>query len=538
MIAAQPANGADEVDRFECASKQSAAFVPSNALVKFTNAELEKLSSNADGSKGRAATRVLAERYERGVGVAADFGKALELYRRAAFVQPEIRGIYTPGFGSVAGSVTMVGSDAPITVGDSIALARLGELYRDGIGVPRDMKRAQAFHDCSELIGPKNTSNSMSNESSYFNQFTKPRSAPIPQADSALLDRQIASLDFSSNVTGLAWSPDGKYLAVYYDRGDRLDFVRVTDGRHLWTVEKDWGVTTSKERVLQFSSDGQRLYLSAPIGKSAPGSKQHEVLAVVSTADGHPVHIVSDEAPAPVFSHALAVAAEPGKNRLFAVGGGAFNKVAAYDLASWNRSDIFGLSNEQPEWGHGFTSSRLAIDPQRDILWWAHEGTVEALKLSNASTLNQIHAFNVAVDAMQVNPRSGELVAGGSADFYSYRYPLTDPKAEIRTYHDDPATLVRAFDSASGRQTRTYVGPGGSVEGLSVSADGKFVAAARAKIMGASSSYVLLWDAESGKLLSSKDCESANVGDAAFDPTGTKLAYAIDRKIHIVNLSQ
>jgi hypothetical protein len=56
--------------------------------------------------------------------------------------------------------------------------------------------------------------------------------------------------------------------------------------------------------------------------------------------------------------------------------------------------------------------------------------------------------------------------------------------------------------------------------------------------LGSSPSYILLWDAHSGQLLSAKDCSNANVGDVAFDPTGTQLAYAIGSRIYISKLPQ
>jgi WD40 repeat protein len=195
------------------------------------------------------------------------------------------------------------------------------------------------------------------------------------------------------------------------------------------------------------------------------------------------------------------------------------------------------LPNNFPETGKGFYPMGLAIDAARDRLWWSHAGTLQTIGLSDSKPGPEIQAFQVSVQVMQVNPRTGELVAGGSSVIQNSLFPLVGPVQEWRRYADDPATLVRAFDAVTAKQTRVYAGPGGSVYGISVSADGKLVAAIKSKMLGKSPSVVNLWDADSAQLLASRSFGAADVGDVAFDPKGTRLAFAVDGTVHITRIN-
>jgi hypothetical protein len=122
-----------------------------------------------------------------------------------------------------------------------------------------------------------------------------------------------------------------------------------------------------------------------------------------------------------------------------------------------------------------------------------------------------------------------------------------------QSFADDPATLVRAFDADTGRQSHLYIGPGGGVEGVSVSPDGRLVAATKSGMVGADPNlvragiipanqpvpgYLLLWDAQSGALLAARSFQSGHMGDVAFDPSGGRLSFAVDGVIHVLKLNR
>jgi hypothetical protein len=149
-----------------------------------------------------------------------------------------------------------------------------------------------------------------------------------------------------------------------------------------------------------------------------------------------------------------------------------------------------------------------------------------------------VRAFNEYIQAVAIDPETGDLVAGGTTVVDSV--PIRDGELGqgLKTYQDDATTLVRAFRATDGSIAHTYPGPGGTVQGVSVSQGGRYVAASKSRMMGISPSYILLWNARNGQLLSAKDRGDTEVGNVAFDPTGTQLAYAVGSRIYISKLPQ
>jgi WD40 repeat protein len=205
--------------------------------------------------------------------------------------------------------------------------------------------------------------------------------------------------------------------------------------------------------------------------------------------------------------------------------------VITYDTRSWNIEKIYTVSAERVT-GKSPNQVHLIIDENKDIFWVSHSGLVREVRLSDGSELSNFQTFEMTIARMELNARSGEIVVGGTSMVSEAR----QPNGEFKIYRDDPATLVRAYDPQSGRQTRTYLGAGGSVMGLSIIADDSLIAASKSRIMGTSPSYVLLWDAKTGSLLASKEYGQSRVGDVAFSPDGSALAYVVDNVVHLVKL--
>ena len=122
--------GIDDADRLACAAPMTPVLpISSNEFAGLSGEQLED-EARESSLRGRAAARVLGERYERGEGVAADVRKAVSWYRAAGLVVPQAHYVYSPGFGRVPGTVLAIGSAGPVTPGDAIALRHLGELPR------------------------------------------------------------------------------------------------------------------------------------------------------------------------------------------------------------------------------------------------------------------------------------------------------------------------------------------------------------------------------------------------------------------------
>jgi DNA-binding beta-propeller fold protein YncE len=537
-------------DRLNCGGPKVALPAASATLDTISNEELKKRAESDSGPGGRLAARVLAERYENGVSTPANPQQAAAYYEMAAFIAPQPYAVYLPGFGGVPGSTVMVDGNGPVTPGDVIAMSRLAQMYRDGVGVERSAARAERLSACvaklapAEFPAPKTPAPVASPPPATpvpvtaFVPLPEPAfrakysSTPVPTADSALLDRTIATFSVSSDVTGLAWSPDGRYLAVTGYAGT-IELLDSKNGRRIWKREQSFVTSSPETRVLEFSPDGSLLYISSASNTVDREGGREEVLYALFAKNGQVANLFRYEAPQQGSSTARALALD--HQRLITVSWGHSNRVIAYD-ANGKASTTLELPRILQELTQSFASSRLAIDRARDRLWWAHGGMLQPIRLSDGVPSKEIQAFNYRVTAMRINPKTGEVIVGGTGDVSNSRYPMSGPLQEYRTYRDDPVTLVRAIDPEGKAPARIYLGPGSSVSGLAVNPQGTMIAATKGRWIGASNSYVLLWDAASQKLLSSKDFGQASVGDVAFDPEGKRLAYAAGRRIYITKI--
>jgi TPR repeat protein len=103
---------------------------------------LRHLRCRAANGSAEAALE-LGIRYEEGRGVVRDFARAAALYRAAANPVPGLTVLYTPSpriHGR--GAVIRVGSEDE-SAASAEAERRLGFMYKDGRGVPRDLSKAR-----------------------------------------------------------------------------------------------------------------------------------------------------------------------------------------------------------------------------------------------------------------------------------------------------------------------------------------------------------------------------------------------------------
>lgn len=131
--------------------------IPSSDFDGISVADLIKLA-DSESDRGRAAARVLGERYANGnypgliPKVASDWEYhkiAADWYRKAALIPSRARVSYSPGFGSVPASTTILDSGDPPAAGDNHALVELGWLYWLGNGVPLDRRWAMVLFKCA-----------------------------------------------------------------------------------------------------------------------------------------------------------------------------------------------------------------------------------------------------------------------------------------------------------------------------------------------------------------------------------------------------
>jgi hypothetical protein len=141
----------DLADSFVCQPNSAAApAIPSLAYSGRTSGDLRTAADHGD----LAAARVLGERYERGEGGEPDIKQAVQWYETAAFIPPYTLPVYMPGYGKVPPTVMQITSGRA-SQGDPVAMARLGELYRTGLGVPLNSARGNCSHAPLNSVRPR-----------------------------------------------------------------------------------------------------------------------------------------------------------------------------------------------------------------------------------------------------------------------------------------------------------------------------------------------------------------------------------------------
>ena len=135
-----------------------------------------------------------------------------------------------------------------------------------------------------------------------------------------------------------------------------------------------------------------------------------------------------------------------------------------------------------------------------------------------------------------MDPTTGTIVAGGTGAVMTRRVAPGETSGSFSTLIDDPSSIVSAWNPLTGDRVTTYVGPGLGVSGLAVSPDGKIVVATKGKGPG-KGSYLLAWDAISGKLVGEVDYDRTTAYGVAFSEDGHKLAVAVGNEVRVISVS-
>lgn len=352
--------------------------------------------------------------------------------------------------------------------------------------------------------------------------------------DSAMLNDEIASYDFPSTVVSIAWSPDGRRLAVSYDEDKQVALIDRATGRTMWAIEKLASDYPPPCCRLLFSSDGTHLYTASAVTR---GSVKRDVsVSILDTRDGSISGAFTYHEPlSGGYAMALDMALSHDGKTLYAIPGET-NEVIAFDTRTGAVTNKFIAQEGVPETGWGFTSGRLVLDEDRGRLWFAHQGTLVGWSLDGKSMV-QVQAFQLGVTAIALNKKTGDIVVGGTSEVEQSLFPRGPrvKNAELRTYSDPAPELVRAFDGETVRLKRKYIGPSGTVGGVSISGDGRLVVATKGAFgLG----RLLVWDTETGQLLAEKNYDSVGLKDIAFSPDGKLLAYVMGKSVKVLKIAR
>jgi WD40 repeat protein/tRNA A-37 threonylcarbamoyl transferase component Bud32 len=281
------------------------------------------------------------------------------------------------------------------------------------------------------------------------------------------------TLDHPLPVMGVAFSPDGKFLASGDERGFKLWNAE--------TLEEVRSVATPAQQ-LAFVPDSRILFAAVTTGppKTVHTFTRWDVVA------NEELHALSVEVAA-VPEYAQHCLSRDGKVLFVAHGGAYSSSVRAIDASSGD--DLF------PRRGHDAPLNAVAVSPDgRMLASGGEDRVVKVWDLADRRVLHSFEAHTGAVWGLAFSP-DGRLLATGS--------------------RDGPVIL---WDVDSGDELRRLKGYSGSVSRLQFSPDGRTLAA------GGEGGLVQLWDAASGQRRDPLSGHAGVVRCVAFSPDGKRLA--------------
>jgi WD40 repeat protein len=288
-------------------------------------------------------------------------------------------------------------------------------------------------------------------------------------------------------ITAVAFSPDGKHLAV---SGNREILVHKADGS---AIEQRLPGTAERILSLAFSADGGKLIAGGGTPARA-GDVQ-----VWDTATWKLIRSV------PVTEDTVFGASISPDGSKIAVGG-ADNTVRMIETATGK--ELFKIGNHE-NWVLGTV---FGVDSKRVI----SVGRDRAAKLTDANTgafLENVNLLRSELSAVARHPSKDLIVIGGSE-----RYPYI--------YQVDRGRNIRIADDAN--QLKKLDRQNGEIFALAWSPDAKYIAVA------GGAPEVNVYDAESGNKVASCTGHSAGIYVLAFAPDSKHLATGgFDGKVRI-----
>jgi WD40 repeat protein len=310
-----------------------------------------------------------------------------------------------------------------------------------------------------------------------------------PATEALTLHTQVA-------VWGLAYSPDGRYLATA-DNHDAVSLRDSTTGRILLTLpEVDASLDTALIDV-RFSPDGQRL--AAAIATKSSGTVtvwNSSSGRVEGRLDGHSAHVIN-------------VAFSPDGRRL---------ATASHDktVKVW---DAITLKPILTVAGYADRVNSVAFSPEgRRIASACRDGTLKLCDAANGRELTTWTGHKGSIASVAFSPDGRYLASAGGRR-------TSQPAG--------PPGEVKIWDLTTGRERFDLAGLTHFIHTVAFGPDGAFLASA------GEDRVVRLWDVASGHAVATLGGHDDTIKRVAFSPDGRSLASSgEDRTVRVYDLSR
>lgn len=330
---------------------------------------------------------------------------------------------------------------------------------------------------------------------------------------------------------GLAWSPDGEFIASSGVGGTIVCLWHVASKRRVWELHR-LSQGMGSNRSLCFTTDGQYLITSAVT------ELEHGYLALVDAKTGAVVHSIDAPSGSIISSHrAGAFALSPDGKYLastpLAVG---HADLIVYDATNWTVKRTLPFENG--------TDRDFAFDPVTGALAtqtvWMPEieapykpigkftrvprtDGVEIWNLESGEIVQYFPAHPGSIHALRYAPGTQTLLTAAEGVFHQ-----PDP-AHPEPPDPNNSELVRAWDVNSGRRTKTFRGDLRETHDIAIDPSLKIVVCSSLHL------GLVIWDYQSTELLGTQynsfpDLLMKNV---AFSPDGSRLAFTSENAVYV-----
>lgn len=335
-------------------------------------------------------------------------------------------------------------------------------------------------------------------------------------------------------IANLAWSPDQRYLAGANKQDSKIYLWDVENEREVWRAEKARG-SGHATNSLAFTSDGSAVVTSfLGVGRDRPEA----TLSLLSVRDGRLLRDVHAARPERGVNYSYNFSID-GDFAAVVLGG---SRVGIFETKNWSQTNVIGPIVNQ--YGSSVGIRQVALDKGRDLVMfgWGSMGiaTIQTWKLSENKKIAEFRPYLVSgISAMAIHRPSGRLVTGGDMT-------VTWPKGQgyqpgaldfSTASHDDHSALVRGWNPRTGDREIVYTEPESAQRTLSISPDGRWLAAASGGPIRENKGYATVWNLETGELRGVRIHDDNNISGVSFSPDGRRLAYAVESRIHILDLS-